>query len=107
MIFIVVISTTYLILRDVLLLMPWSWQRLQVNHLGELNLFNNHRQSFAPKLKATTFIHPLLIILDVKESKLRTGFFSGIPMVLITSQMDKEQHRQLRVWLRWWKHEGL
>lgn len=99
---VIIFSSLYYILRDALLLLPWSWQRIEVTSVGQLRLTNKLGQQFAPVLDATSFIHPLLIILNVKKPRT----MQQIPAVILLAESTCPQRRQLRVWLRWWKHEG-
>jgi len=97
----VIVSAIYFILRDVLLNLPQSWQSLAVNGKGELVLTNRQGQQHMPALASSSFIHSLVIVLNIKKS-----FFSvGLPpIILITDQGNTESLRRLRVWLRWWQH---
>ena len=109
----ILLTTVYYILRDALLLLPWSWQTLEVNSGGELRLTNKRGLQFLPLLVATTFIHPLLVIINMSNPREGRGLFkSWMPPVVLFSDVlltvhSNEQHRQLRVWLRWWKHDNL
>ena len=109
----IVCSTFYYILRDALLLLPWSWQTLEVNSGGELRLMNSRGQQFAPMLDATTFIHPWLVIINLKNPIEGRGLLKmRLPSVVLFldalyTEPASEQHRQLRVWLRWWKHDSI
>lgn len=104
---VIVGSSLYYTLRDGLLLLPWSWQRIQVSHLGQLTLTNKQGQQFTPDLAAASFIHPFLIILNLKKPRLQQQLLGmALPAVTLFSEKGCQQHRQLRVWLRWWKHEG-
>jgi toxin CptA len=95
----VVCSTAYIMLRDVLLQLPWSWKLLEMNSKGQLKLTNKRGQQFTPKLSSTSFIHPLFIILNIERKR----FQWGLPPVIYFNQAANEQHRQLRVRLRWMK----
>ncbi|PCI60531.1 MAG: hypothetical protein COB34_02350 [Methylophilaceae bacterium] len=101
----IIVSSVYFILRDVLQALPWSWQRVEVSSTGELRLSNQQGQLFEPTLHATSFIHPRLVILNTKKPNTGKWFKFFLPPVLIFPSTT-EQHRQLRVWLRWWEHEG-
>ena len=101
----VVFSTLYYILRDSLLLLPWSWRHLEVNHTGELMLTNQQGQQFMPALCATTLVHPSVIILNTERVVSKFGLLHKLPSLMLLSSMStQEQHRRLRVWLRWWQH---
>ena len=99
----IVFSTLYFVLRDSLLVLPWSWQQVQVSSLGELRLINNQGQQIKPLLLATTFIHPWLVILNTKNTDSDERFNLSLAPVLVFPS-NTQQHRQLRVWLKWWKH---
>lgn len=63
----IVCPTFYYILRDALLLLLRSWKTLEVNGGGELRLMNSSGQQFVPMLDATTFIHPWLVVINLKN----------------------------------------
>lgn len=103
---IIIFSTIYYTLRDALLLLPWSWYRIEVSSVGLLRLTNKQGQQFNPELNPTSFIHPLLVILNVKQIESKQTLFAGsLPAVVLFMLPTCQQHRQLRVWLRWWKHD--
>lgn len=100
---IVIFSTLYYTLRDGLLLLPWSWQQVQVSSSGQLRVINKQGKEFTPDLSAASFIHPTLIILNFKRQKVRSQLLP-LPSVILFAASSCNQHRQLRVWTRWWKH---
>ncbi len=100
---IIVFSTVYFVLRDALQVLPWSWQQLVVSSKGELRLINQRGQQFKPVLHASSFIHPWLVILNTSNTDDAKWFGSFLTPVLVLPR-NVDQHRQLRVWLRWWKH---
>lgn len=102
---VVFISTAYYILRDALRLLPWSWQRIEVSATGQLTLTNHQGKAFTPILAATSFIHPWMIILNTQPVTQRQWVFGALPALILFANHDDQQHRQLRVWLRWWKHQ--
>ena len=102
---VIVISTGYYILRDALRLLPWSWQRVEVGATGQLKLTSKHGKQFTPVLAATSFIHPWMIILNAQPTAYRKRLFGGLPALILFANHHEQQHRQLRVWLRWWKHQ--
>lgn len=95
---IVIFLCVYYTLRDALQLLPRSWHRVEVTSLGQLRLTNKQGQQFTPDLSASSFIHPLLIILNASKRALP-------PVLYFQTAEGRQQHRQLRVWLRWWQHE--
>lgn len=94
-------SSGYYILRDALLLLPWSWHLIQVNNHGELTVTNKKGQQFKPSLRANSFIHEYLTILNFTHVSFKTN---TPPIVLINIKHD--EMRKLRVWLRWFKHDN-
>jgi toxin CptA len=109
----IVCLTFYYILRDALLLLPRSWKTLEVNSGGELRLTNSSGQQFVPMLDATTFIHPWLVVINLKNPIEGRGLLKvRLPSVVLFldalyTESASDQHRQLRVWLRWWRHDSL
>ena len=101
----IVFTSLYYILRDSLYLLPWSWQRINVNRSGELILMNRRGQAFRPTIHASSFVSAQLIVLNFEKNSITKGFFNHLPsLILLLNATDAEQHRLLRVWLRWWKH---
>ena len=95
-------SSVYFILRDALLLLPWSWQILDVDNKGELTISNKRGEQFQPTLAPSSFIHVACTILNFK----RIGFrFSLSPVILFSNIENTDELRRLRVWLRWFKHQ--
>lgn len=104
-IILIIFSTLYYILRDALLLLPCSWQRIEVSSVGQLRLTNKQGEQFMPDLNPTSFIHSWLVILNVKQPVLKqTLLAENLPAVVLFILSTCQQRRQLRVWLRWWKH---
>lgn len=97
-IMLVLVSSIYFILRDILLMLPWSWQLLEVDSKGKLTLINQRGQQFQPTLADSTFIHVKLTILNFK----RDGFRFALPPVILW-MANVDEVRRLRVWLRWAK----
>ena len=97
----VIVTSMYYILRDALLLLPWSWHLIQVNGHGELTVTNKKGQQFKPSLRANSFIHEYLTIINFTHVSFKTN---TPPIVLINIKHD--ELRKLRVWLRWFKHDS-
>ena len=93
-------------LRDALLLLPWSWQKLEVNNKGELSISNKRGQQFQPALAASTFIHAACSLLNFQRSECKLGGFKLAlpPVILFVHADNRDELRRLRVWLRWFKH---
>jgi hypothetical protein len=99
----ILFSSAYFILRDALLLLPWSWKVVDVDSNGELTVSNKRGQQFQPALASNSFIHAACTILNFK----RTGFNFALPaVILLPSAENTDELRKLRVWLRWYKHQG-
>ena len=98
----IIATTVYFILRDALLMLPWSWHLLEVDVTGVLKLTSKERLVIKPQLADTTFTHQYLTILNFK----RVGWSRLIPPVLLLNDcQDKNAVRQLRVWIRLFKHD--
>jgi hypothetical protein len=94
----------YVILRDALLVLPWSWQRVEVSSHGELKLVNQDQKTFQLQLSVSTFNHPYLTVLNFKHFGRLWGRQHSL--VLTRWQVDDtQQYRQMRVWLKWWPHQ--
>ena len=102
-IFLIMISSGYHIWRDALLMLPWSWQILDVNAKGELSITNNRGEVFQPALAINSFIHANLVILNFKRNSFK---FAPAPVIVWVSQENEHELRRLRVWLRWFKHSA-
>lgn len=100
-IMLVLVSSIYFILRDTLLLLPWSWQFLEIDSKGKLTLINQRGQQFQPALANSTFIHAKLVILNFKRDAFRLAL---PPVILLMENIDEV--RRLRVWLRWAKQHN-
>lgn len=98
----ILLSSAYFILRDALLLLPWSWQSLDVNSKGELMMSNKSGKQFHPTLAPRSFIHAAFTILNFKHIGFKLAL---MPVILITSAENENELRRLRVWLRWFKHQ--
>jgi hypothetical protein len=97
-------SSTYYILRDALLRLPWSWQALEVDNKGQLKIVNQGGTQFQPVLAASSFVHSNLTILNFKS----VGFRLALPpVILLTSAQNADQLRRLRVWLRWFRRDEI
>ena len=102
----IVVSNAYYIVRDALLLLPWSWQKLEVNNKGELTISNKRGQQFQPALASSAFIHAACSLLNFKRPEFKCGGFRlALPSVILFEHANnRDELRRLRVWLRWFKH---
>lgn len=96
----ILLSSTYFIARDILLLLPWSWQMLEVNTQGELTIINKRGQQFQPALASSTFIHTNCTLLNFKSNGLKLAL---PPVILLSNINNREELRRIRIWLRWFK----
>lgn len=96
----VIASSVYFTLRDILHILPWSWQVAELDSKGQLSLTNRRGQQFQPALANSTLMHPILTILNFK----RKGISLALPpVILLETLANKDAVRQLRIWLRWAK----
>jgi hypothetical protein len=98
----IIASSIYFILRDALLLLPWSWQSIEVNCRGELSMTNKRGHKFQPALASNCFIQANLIILNFKRKEFK---FALPPVILFANVENTDELRRLRIWLRWFKHD--
>jgi hypothetical protein len=102
----IIISSGYYVARDALLMLPWSWQVLDINAKGELTITNMRGQVFQPKLSPSSFIHAKLVILNFQ----REGFKLALPSLILFENQQladngEDELRRLRVYLRWFKQD--
>lgn len=98
----VIISGLYVIIRDALLMLPWSWQHVAVDGKGNVSLTTRRRQTLAINLAPSTLNHAQLVVLNFKRAGRLFGFQRAV--YLTDSRVENpDQLRQLRVWLRWRK----
>jgi hypothetical protein len=100
---VIIISTTYYSLRDALSLLPWSWKRVEVSVTGELRLTNQRGEQFKPNIAPTSFVHSRMVIINSQRTTDTQYWFGALPPLIMLSNNHEETHRQLRVWLRWWR----
>jgi hypothetical protein len=98
----ILLTSAYFIMRDALLMLPWSWKTIDVDSKGELTMTNKRGQQFQPVLASSSFIHGACTILNFN----RNGFkLALLPVILMTNAESENELRRLRVWLRWFKHD--
>jgi hypothetical protein len=101
--FVLIITAIYALLRDVLLCLPWSWQRIEVSSKGKLLLCNRRHQIFEARLKPSTLDYVALTVLHFERAPMRFGFRNTCWMT--SAQVhDQAQYRRFRVWLKWGSH---
>ena len=100
MILCVIASSIYFSLRDALLMLPNSWQFLDIDTKCQLIMSNQRKQSFKLLLADSTFINSRMVLLNFKSS----GFKLALPpIILFTTHDNANNLRRLRIWLRWGK----
>ncbi len=100
----IIISTIYYSLRDALGVLPWSWQRIEVNASGQLRLTNQRGEQLTPIIAPTSFIHSRMVILNCQRADQTKYWFGALPPLIMFADSAAVPHRHLRVWLRWWRH---
>lgn len=89
------------LLQHAWLALPGSYQGLEVDSRGELRLWRKDGTQQAAAVLPDSVAHPYLTILNIRAAGCR---WRG--SVLITpDRVDAEPFRQLRVWLRWGRHD--
>ena len=98
----IILSTSYFVARDALLLLPWSWQSIVVDNKGTMTITNKQQQFIDSPLSSTTSIHQYLTILNFKKA----GFKLALPpAILLGNTSNQDEVRRLRVWLRLQKNK--
>lgn len=97
---IVLASSLYFILRDALLLLPWSWKVVEIDSKGQLKVLNQRGETFMPVLHASSFVHATFCILNFKSERFKRAL---PPIILISRAEQAEEHRRLRVCLLWFR----
>lgn len=101
---IVASAFAYIVMRDALLILPWSWHAVSVTSLGELRLENRKKEIVETQLLPSTFNHPFLTVLNFKRTSRSSGWRNSV-MLTPWHVIDPYAYRQLRVWLKWWPHQ--
>jgi toxin CptA len=97
------IAAIYAIIKDGLLLFPWSLAKLHVNAKNQLNVIRKDGQVLSDlSLKDDSVVTPLLTIVHFrpKNTTWATRLFNQ-RFIILADSVDAEAFRQLRVWLLW------
>jgi toxin CptA len=96
LIFAVVAATVYHIM-NILLWLPWSLDKLELNGKGELHVSRRDGKTQAVHILPSSFVMPYLTILNlaIRGTKWHRS------MLVMPDRVENEAFRQLRVWLRW------
>ena len=95
--FVIPTSTAYFIARDALLLLPWSWQGIELNAKGELFFFAKDGAKRKAMIETTSFVTAYMMLLNITLETNRWRRHA----VILTDSADSEEFRKFRVWLRW------
>lgn len=93
----VLVYTLFFIAQDALLLLPWSYCRLEINAQDELLITRKDGVTMPVDLLPNSFVAAYLTVLNVNicGSRWRRS------LILTPDRLDAQAFRQLRVWLRW------
>lgn len=97
----IIIAALYVIFRDALLGLPWSWQKVCVLPSGVVKLYTA-TQAIEVELLNSSVNHPYLVVLNFKHAGKLFGYQQAVYLTHIRVQ-NPERLRQLRVWLNWRK----
>ena len=95
--FVIPTSTAYFIARDALLVLPWSWQSIELNAKGELFFFTKDGAKRKARVETTSFVAAYMTLLNITLEASRWCRHA----VILTDSADSEEFRKFRVWLRW------
>jgi hypothetical protein len=90
----------YIILRDALVALPWSWRFIRISPSGQVALVTRAGVVFHVTLAPTTVCHPYLVVLRFRQQGRLAGFQSSAYLTPFRVQ-NTDQLRKLRMWLRW------
>ena len=98
----ILVSSAYFIARDALLLLPNSWQTVDVDNKGALTLSNKSGQQFQLTPAPSSFIHAACSVLNFERRGIK---LAPPPVILFSNIENADELRRLRAWLRWFKHD--
>ncbi|MEZ0231267.1 MAG: protein YgfX [Methylophilaceae bacterium] len=99
----VVAATIFHIMRDALLVLPQSPQKIEVNNRNALYISDKSGNRYAAAILSSSFVASYLTILNLKIS----GKFWSRSIILMPDSASSAEFRQLRVWLKWSDQEAL
>jgi len=79
------------------LLLPWSWQGIELNAKGELFFFAKDGAKRKAMIETTSFVTAYMMLLNITLETNRWRRHA----VILTDSADSEEFRKFRVWLRW------
>jgi len=95
--FVIATSTAYFVARDALLVLPWSWQGIDLNGKGELFFFTQDGAKRKARVETTSFVAAYMTLLNITLETSRWRRHA----VILTDSAHSEEFRKFRVWLRW------
>jgi toxin CptA len=100
----IVANTLYFIYRDALLAFPWSYISLNINANNQLKLVRKDGGQLDVDVQKNTVVTAYLTVLNC-QLKEATFFQRLLPqhIVILPDTINLDDHRRLRVWLRWAK----
>lgn len=97
MMVLMLISAWFYIAQEALLLLPWSFIRMEINAGNALLLTRRDGTVSCVDLMPNGFVTAYLTVLNVKYSDSRWRR----SLILSPDRVDAQAFRRLRVWLRW------
>lgn len=94
----IAVIATYIILRDVLLKLPYSYVSLELNKHKQIVLLQKDGQRFVCDVMPESVVFKPLTVLQVKPA----GAFFSRNIVIVANSVDSAEFRRWRVWLRWY-----
>lgn len=97
LVLLVLLLGIYRLLRDALLALPHSCQRLVLNSKDEIVLVQKSGKNFLCQVLPDSVVFPHLTVLRLKLN----GHFWPCSLILLADSADADEFRRWRVWLRW------
>jgi toxin CptA len=97
------LATIYVLMRDSLLMLPWSPLGLHINAGNELNIIRKDGRILDElSLDEDSVVTPLLTIIHYRTHSIAWHQRLFAPrLIILPDSADTEDFRQLRVWLLW------
>ncbi|HEX5539083.1 MAG TPA: protein YgfX [Methylophilaceae bacterium] len=92
---------TFYIVLHAWLGLPWSYRMLELDAKGELRLTRKDGASVVATVLPDSFVGAYFLILNVKVS----GSRWRRSLIVTSDRAAAQPFRQLRVWLRWGRHD--
>lgn len=96
--------TIYVIAKNALLSLPWSYVGLSIDSKNQLQLLRKNGTRLDVLVRPSTTVTAFLTVLNgqVKSPTLLEKIFT-LHVLILPDTLNAEDYRQLRVWLRWAK----